>query len=46
MYMSFSHVIQEKKGCTSESAKIVIRKSIQILGGGLAFEDCQHLVEK
>jgi len=32
-------------GCTSESAKIVIRKSIQIYGGGLAFEDYQHLLE-
>ncbi len=33
-------------GCTSENAKIVIRKSIQIFGGGLAFEDYQHLLDK
>ena len=33
-------------GCTSESVKIVIEKSIQIFGGGLAFEDYQHLLDK
>ncbi len=33
-------------GFTSEKAKIIIQKSIQIFGGGLAFEDYQHLLDK
>ena len=33
-------------GCTPEKAKVVIQKSIQIFGGGLAFEDYQYLLEK
>ena len=45
MYMSFSHVIQEKEGCTSESAKNINRKSIQILGVGIAFKDYQYLLQ-
>lgn len=33
-------------GCTSEKAESIVKKSIQIFGGGLAFEDYQHLLEK
>ena len=33
-------------GFTTEKAKIIIQKSIQIFGGGLAFEDYQHLLDK
>jgi uncharacterized tellurite resistance protein B-like protein len=33
-------------GCTPDKAKVVIQKSIQIFGGGLAFEDYQQLLDK
>lgn len=33
-------------GCSAERAKVVIQKSIQIFGGGLAFEDYQYLLDK
>lgn len=33
-------------GCSTDKAKLVIQKSIQIFGGGLAFEDYQYLIDK
>ena len=33
-------------GCTSDNARMVIKKSIEIFGGGLGFEDYQHLLDR
>lgn len=33
-------------GCPADRAKAVIQKSIQIFGGGLAFEDYMYLLDK